>query len=123
MLKSAWRGGRFVAVVSDEPNPVAKTWPQLLSLALAMLWRPVWTSFCPWLPRYIAGVSISDNRSIAEVLRLVATGKLVVPLSEQSPFPFTEAGLKGAFSLQESGHAHGKVIVRINDPNQPLANH
>lgn len=39
--------------------------------------------------------------------------KLAVALDERGPFPFNADGVRAALSLQQSGHAHGKVVVDV----------
>ena len=113
VLKGRKAGGRFVAVVADEPNPVVKGPLQLISFVIGMLWRPLWTSFSWSLPRYCLGISVSDSKSVAAALADVASGNITIPLDPAGPFPFTEDGVAGALALCASNHAHGKVVIRL----------
>ena len=71
----------------------------------------------PLGPRYdifLGGVTGAD---IATVLRKVEDGSLKIVVDEKGPFPFTEEGVKAAWDLPESRHAHGKVVVQIEAEN------
>ena len=113
VLKSRWRGGRFVAVAGDNPKPVATTVCQLLGMVLGMLRRPVVTFFCPWLPRYTMPVTTASARAMQTILDLLVAGRVRVPLEPAGPFDFTRAGVVDALQRLGSGHAHGKIVVRI----------
>ena len=113
VLKSKWSGGRFVAVVGDDPNPLVQRIDQLLVFAMRMLWKPIWTFFCPWVPAYVMVVSSTEASWLEKVLGLLAEGKLKIVLDPASPLPFTAAGVKRALEIQASHHAHGKVVVKI----------
>ena len=55
---------------------------------------------------------------MTKVLNLVAEGKLKMVMEPAGPFSFTEEGIKAAFRLQMSGHAHGKIVVDIAGENR-----
>ncbi len=54
-------------MVGDEPRPLAKTWGTLIGFALRLMWRPLWTVFCPWLPSYCTPVTSGKADVIAKV--------------------------------------------------------
>eukprot|EP00195_Chlamydomonas_chlamydogama_P007431 CAMPEP_0202903868 /NCGR_PEP_ID=MMETSP1392-20130828/26789_1 /ASSEMBLY_ACC=CAM_ASM_000868 /TAXON_ID=225041 /ORGANISM="Chlamydomonas chlamydogama, Strain SAG 11-48b" /LENGTH=347 /DNA_ID=CAMNT_0049591221 /DNA_START=198 /DNA_END=1241 /DNA_ORIENTATION=+ len=116
VLKSSWAGGRFVAVVGDDPKPLAQRWYQLLGFAMRMLWKPMWTTFCPWVPAYLLVMSSIQSKVLSQIMDRVADGRLRIMLDPASPHPFTAEGVRKAFMVQASGHAHGKVVVKIADP-------
>jgi NADPH:quinone reductase-like Zn-dependent oxidoreductase len=115
VLKSRWSGGRFVAVVGDDPEPLVQRIDQLLAFAMRMLWKPFWTLFCPWVPAHVVVVSGTEASWLEKVLGLMADGKLRIVLDPASPLPFDAAGVKRALEIQASHHAHGKVVVKIAD--------
>jgi hypothetical protein len=52
---------------------------------------------------------------MTRTLQHASGGKLQPAMDERGPFPFTTEGVRAAFRLQESRHAHGKVIVHVAD--------
>jgi len=103
-------------VVGDEPKPTIQTVVQLLYFIGKMLWRPMTVWMAPWkFPSYSTPLSMTDAASLACVLKLVESGRLKMPLHDNRSFPFTEAGVREALSVQAGGHAHGKVVVKIAD--------
>jgi len=111
VLKNKIHGGRFIAVVGDQPLPVVRNPFQLIAFACQMLWKPLWTLFAPWKPKYVLMMSQTDN--LADVLQHISQGNLKIVLEPSSPFAFSEQGVRNAFKMQASGHAHGKVVVEI----------
>lgn len=113
VLKSRWSGGRFVAVVAGDPLPVVQSALQLAGFVGGMLWPPLKSILSPWIPHYRMLVSSTTADYLSKVLALVDSGKITVVLDPASPLPFTTEGVKKAFTLQASRHAHGKVVVQI----------
>ena len=67
-------------------------------------------------PRYkfVFGLGIDAKRSqFTELFALIEAGNVKVVLDGGSPRAFTTDEVRAAFKLQESGHAHGKVVVQI----------
>lgn len=67
-------------------------------------------------PRYkfAFGLGIDSERSqFTELFALIEAGTVKVVLDGGSPRSFTTEEVRAAFKLQESGHAHGKVVVQI----------
>ena len=62
------------------------------------------------------GISQLDAkwRPICVIATLVSLAVQVI-VDPAGPFPFTEAGVRSAFRLQESRHAHGKVVVLVEE--------
>ena len=120
IVKSGTKGGRFLTTV-----PPAGKWPQAQSywaaakvFALAPLARTVSSWFVRWnRPRYkfVFGVSGDVRGKLEELFGLVESGDVRVVLHGGQPFPFTSEGVREAIRVQESGHAHGKVVVKISD--------
>jgi len=115
-LKGGRAGGRFVAVANDVNEPLVQTVPQLLGFAggllWALLWRPLWAALTG-APAYSAVASFAAAADIREVLALAECGRLAVAVDERGPFPFSADGVRGALALQQSGRAHGKVVVDV----------
>ena len=121
VLKAWWLGGRFCAVCGDDAAPLVQSAVQLASFAAGMLWRPLWTTAAPWVPAYRFGVAVATATSIAAVLAHVAEKRLRIPLDAAGSFPFTAAGVIAALRLQAGGHAHGKVVVTIDEATETAA--
>jgi NADPH:quinone reductase-like Zn-dependent oxidoreductase len=113
VLKSSWSGGRFVPIAGDVPWPDLRTWYKAVGFIAGMMWRPMWTTFCPWTPSYSLIISSAKSPTVAKILGYMESGQLKIVLDEASPFPFTSEGVKNALVLQGSWHAHGKVVVQV----------
>lgn len=53
-----------------------------------------------------------DGAELAALGALADSGQLTVPVAEV--FPLEQVG--AAFTLNQSGHTHGKIIIRVSDP-------
>ncbi|CAM9971765.1 unnamed protein product [Choristocarpus tenellus] len=111
-LKSRWNGGRFVTLAITD-TPVAHSMWQAMQLFVPALWKQTWTFFVPWMPRYKFLVLMAKPGDLSRALNLVDAGRLKPVLDPSSPFPFTTEGVKSAFHLLESKHAHGKVVIEM----------
>lgn len=75
-------------------------------------------------PRFMSHLGSVKAENIKEVLAMAEAGKIKVVLDKESPFPFTEEGVKAAFTIQEgthvkgARHAQGKLVVLIDDPDK-----
>lgn len=71
----------------------------------------------PWgRPRYkfAFGLGVDAKRTqFTELFALIEAGTVKVVLDGGRPRAFTTEEVRAAFKLQESGHAHGKVVVQI----------
>ncbi|CAM9587367.1 unnamed protein product [Chrysoparadoxa australica] len=112
VLKNGWNGGRYIALVMQEPM-VAHNILQLLGMVLRALGRYLYTLFNPFVPRYKAPVVMPSLGDLAKLVQLADEGQLGVVLDPASPFPFTTQGVQTAFELQASGRAHGKIVVQL----------
>ena len=118
LLKSGRKGGRFIAQAGPKALfKVQNTW-QALGMARKMLWDSYYTKFIPWMPRYkwwvLCLADLGDEEEWADLFRRIEKGELRVITDPSGPFPFTPKGIRDAFRLQESRHALGKVVVRID---------
>lgn len=82
-------------------------------MIVPMVWRSGWTYINRLRPRFKMVISEPTGKDLAELAALVETGRLKPVLDPASPFPFTADGVKAAFKLQTSKHAHGKVVVTM----------
>ena len=105
--------GRWLAVVLNDWH-IAATRPwHMASLLLPPLGRQLSNTLWPFGPRYKMFLGGVDKKTLEEVVTLVASGELKIVLDERGPFQLDEAGMKAAFALLESRHAHGKVVVQV----------
>jgi len=123
VLKSGKQGGRFITTAGDSPTFPVLGCCDIVSLLHKMFWRRTWTSWITSAPQYhwfMGGLAdpITDAtwEALFEALR---DGRLRVVVDPAGPFPFSEAGVRDAFRLQESRHAHGKVVIKLVDDTKP----
>ncbi|KAL7542709.1 hypothetical protein ACHAXR_013017 [Thalassiosira sp. AJA248-18] len=108
--------GNFLAITMDKPLGEIHNLRQTLTTMIPVMWRMIWTRLWPCTPRYTwleDGLEIKPGR-FAEVARLVDEGMKIV-LDPASPLPFTEEDVKRGFHIMRKRHAHGKVVVLIQD--------
>uniref|UniRef100_A0A7S2GWZ4 Enoyl reductase (ER) domain-containing protein n=1 Tax=Helicotheca tamesis TaxID=374047 RepID=A0A7S2GWZ4_9STRA len=114
VLKSNKRGGHFIAVTGDDPKPDLTTWFKAIRFLIKIPGRPLWTRIRrAKYPRFTTLMPYDETNGLAQVLALIEKGDLEIILDESSPLPFTEEGVKTAFKTQGYGHAHGKVVVKM----------
>jgi NADPH:quinone reductase-like Zn-dependent oxidoreductase len=91
-------------------------WFDMLSVSLQWIWRTVSTRLRRSVPRCIFpdGLDLQDG-DLNDLLQDVLAGHLHPVLDPSSPWPFTHDGVRQAFCLQKSCHAHGKVVVTVTD--------
>ena len=76
----------------------------------------LWTRLHPRLPVWVAPEALRlEQGDLKGLFEDVDQGKLKMLLDPQSPLSFTEQGVRDAFRLQKSIHAHGKVVVKVSD--------
>jgi len=126
IVKPASVGGRFITLVPPV-GPVYEmhsfwalwtvfVWPILRTVLISL--------FCWWkrsqLPSYTFAFCLSSDRThLVQTLQAAAIAagtdgpdpKLTAVVDPAGPFPFTTAGVRAAFRLQQSRHAHGKVVI------------
>ena len=77
--------------------------------------RPLYCNFHPTCPRWIApeGLDLKPG-DLKGILEDVAEQRIQVVLDPSSPFSFDTKGVREAMKLQQSIHAHGKVVIEIS---------
>lgn len=113
VLKSGWKRGRYIVVASTDKPEFHSIW-QGVKMFVPVLWRSGWTSLNWFRPGYSLVISDPALKDFDELAELVKTGRLKPVLEPKSPFPFTLDGVKSAFELQASKHAHGKVVISMS---------
>lgn len=104
----------YARALAPPPFPPGLRVPfQAMKMFVPVLWRMCWTYINRLLPHYKLFICEPDDKHLAEVSELVASGRLKPVLDPASPFPFAAEGVRAAFKLQGSRHAHGKVVVAI----------
>merc|ERR1712226_1607615 len=115
VAKTGKDGGTFVAVTGDDPQPDCRTTWKLLQFFAKVLARMLYTKLFTTtrrLPNYVMLLPHSvPYEGRKEVLEWIENGSLTIPIDET--FPFTTQGVSQAFQKVASGHAHGKVVVKI----------
>jgi len=114
VLKTRKQGGSFIAVTGDDPKPLVNTWWKAIKFMAKMPARPLYT----WwngkrLPKYVALMPYDYPQGRTQVLGMMENKALKIPLDDQCPLPFSEEGVRKAFEIVASGHAHGKVVVSM----------
>ena len=115
LLKTGKLGGEFIAVTGDDPKPDASTWWKAIKFFAKMPLRPMYTYFMKrHVPSYVLLMPYDFPQGRKQVLDMMEDGTLSIQLDTKSPLPFTEDGVREAFAIVASGHAHGKVVVSMS---------
>jgi hypothetical protein len=64
------------------------------------------------LPGYSFAMALCDECTPAMKVMEYAASRMLTAVVE-CPFPFTTDAVRKAFRLQESRHAHGKIVIRV----------
>lgn len=85
-------------------------------LVLALVGRFLWSRINLLIPKWVAPEALKlEPGDLTELFQDVAQGRLRPILDPASPFPFTEDDVRAAMQLQKSKHAHGKVVIQIQN--------
>lgn len=115
VLKSGWNRGRYIVIAMTDKPEFHSVW-QGVKMFVPVLWRTSWTKLNRSRPGYSLVISDPAEKDFDELAELVRTGRVKPVLEAKSPFPFTLDGVRSAFELQASKHAHGKVVISIASP-------
>jgi len=116
VLKTGEESGYFVAVTGDDPRVDISSWYKAVKYIGNMPSRYVYTWFYKkHYPQYILLLPVDEVIGLVEVLKLMEEKKLKILIDPSSPHSFTKEGVQEAFRIQGSGHAHGKVLVKVSD--------
>lgn len=117
IVKPGSKGGRYLTLTPDKAVFEAHT---LMGIVQPFLLVPLWRAVKSrtWarrsLPAYAFAHSIPMERThLTRTLEMAREGKLKAVVDPRGPFAFDTAGVRGAFRLQETRHAHGKVVVDV----------
>jgi NADPH:quinone reductase-like Zn-dependent oxidoreductase len=114
VLKSGKEGGKFVAVTGDDTKPDCTTWWKAIQFFAQIPLKPLYSWwYKKQVPRYIPLFPYSIPQGRKQVLQMMQDNSLRIVLDERSPLPFNEDGVRQAFQIVASGHAHGKVVVSM----------
>jgi NADPH:quinone reductase-like Zn-dependent oxidoreductase len=112
------RGGTYVALLVGVQTEIEvhSAWDVVRTVAW-VLGRTLWTRLNPLrLPSWTVPNALQlDEGDLTALFQDVVDGNLRPVLDPLSPFDFTEQGVRDAMRLQQSGHAHGKVVIKIAD--------
>lgn len=110
--------GTYVALPSGVQTDIElHGWFDLIAISLEWMSRTLSSRLNPSIPKWVAPTDALDlnDGDLRELLEDVVEGRLRPVLDPSSPFEFTETGVRNAFHLQKSCHAHGKVVVKVAD--------
>ena len=118
IVKPASMGGRFITTIPPH-GPIYEVhsiWAALQIFLFPTLWKAIISRLFTrsTLPKYSMMMAISEERTAAtKVMEYALNGQLTAVVDKKGPFPFTTEGVRQAFRLQESRHAHGKVVITV----------
>jgi len=116
VLKTGAENGNFIAVTGDDARADLSTMYKAIKFMGNMPRRYLYTWFYnKYYPQYILLLPYDEVIGLKEVLKLMDEGKLKILLDPKSPLSFDKEGVQEAFRIQGSGHAHGKVLVKISE--------
>eukprot|EP00466_Bigelowiella_natans_P017483 jgi/Bigna1/136320/aug1.33_g11028 len=115
VLKTGWKGGRYLTFTGDERYMQIHSLMGLYSFLGKMVSRALFTRiFWPFYPKWTHFMDTDPtNGNLDELVRLAAAGEFRPVLDRRSPYKFKLSEVKKAMKLQESYHAKGKVVIRI----------
>lgn len=115
ILKSGRNGGTFVAFIWNQWRVVMNRCHEVPGHVVPALWRCVTSHLEPEFPRYMIGYcgGMAEASSLEDLMGIAEEGRIRAILDHSSPHPFTEDGVKSAFSLLEQRGAQGKIVVNI----------
>lgn len=94
-------------------------WQITKVFAFPVLGKIIGTLLWPWgrpTYKFVFALGVDAEREpFTELFALIEAGEMRVVLDGGRPRAFTAEEVRAAFKLQESGHAHGKVVVQISD--------
>ena len=121
IVKPASMGGRYLTTTPDKAIFEGHSvWPVLQMFLFTPLWRAFKSrSFARHrLPAYTFAMSLPQEREVmTRTMDLAERGILKAVIDPKGPFAFTTEGVRAAFRLQETRHAHGKVVVQVSAVN------
>merc|ERR1712232_158048 len=117
VVKTARGGGRYLTTTPDRAIFELRGLSDALKLFLVVpLFRAIHSRTVgrARLPAYTYAMCLDNDVEIMrQTLQLASKSKLKACIDDRSPFDFTNEGVRGAFRLQESRHARGKVVIRV----------
>lgn len=119
IVKPASQGGRYLTLTTDEAIFEANSTMEILKPFLLI---PLWRFFKSrlWgrrrLPKYTFAHSVEFERShLTRTMNMAKNGTLKAVMDSRGPFSFTTEDIRKAFRLQETRHAHGKVVIQVGN--------
>ena len=109
--------GTFLAITMDKPLVEIHNLRQAIAAMAPGYLRMIRTKLSPFSPRYIwheNGLELKPGR-LKEVARLVDDEGLKIVLHSGTLLLFSEQGVKRGFHVRQRRHAHGKVVISINE--------
>ena len=118
IVHPASKGGRFITTVPlhGPTYEIHSVWAALQIFLFPSVWKAITSRLFTRhkLPKYSLTMAIRDDRTPATtIMEYAANGLLTAVVDKRGPFPFTTEGIRHAFRIQESRHAHGKVVIQV----------
>ena len=109
--------GTYVALLSGVQTEMTVRGPwDIVPLMFTMMGRILWSKWHPRLPRWVAPEALLlQEGDLHDLLQDVASDKLLPIVDPACPFNFDSDGVRQAVALQQSRHAHGKVVIKIGE--------
>ena len=109
---------KYLQLMSGVETEIDVSWGMIgvVPLMFQMIGRLLYSTLHPNCPKYIMpqGLDLQPG-DLKGILEDVEQGRIKVILDPSSPFPFEEIPVRQAMKLQNSIHAHGKVVVKIKN--------
>lgn len=113
--RSIKRGGIYASLLPGVESDIAiQSAVDLIKVSFQWMGRDLWTRLNPGAPRwgFPEGLKLEEG-DLKSLLEDVVEGRLQPVVDPASPFAFDEEGVRAAMHLQQSKHAHGKVVIQI----------
>jgi len=109
------RKGTYVALLSGVETEIEVHGSfDMVRFGFEFIGRILYSRLHPFVPKWVAPEALElHDGDLRELLDDVEQNRFKPILDPSSPFDFTEADLRKAFQLQNSRHAHGKVVILI----------
>jgi len=86
----------------------------IVPFVMQFVFRTMYSKLHPSCPRYVSPQGLDlKSRDLKVILEDIAQKRIRVVLDPAGPFQFDTKGVREAMALQQSIHAHGKVVIEI----------
>lgn len=86
----------------------------IVPFVMQFVFRTMYSKLHPSCPHYVSPQGLDlKSADLKAILEDIAQKRIRVVLDPAGPFQFDTKGVREAMSLQQSIHAHGKVVIEI----------